>query len=154
MKKCGKKTKKLVAVFVSMMLVISVFCMSAYGHSGRTDSNGGHTDHSTGEYHYHHGMHAHQHENGVCPYAKEEATSGSDDFDYSSESKTISSNPRTYEYKTVEEARELLLNEEDTEAETSEYVTYDTSNDDDSTIIWKMIFGIAIVVVIICIIIF
>ena len=30
-------------------------------HSGRTDANGGHTDHSTGEYHYHHGYSAHDH---------------------------------------------------------------------------------------------
>ena len=152
MKKCGNKVKKLVSVFVSMVLVLSVFCVSAYGHSGGTDSNGGHTDHSTGEYHYHHGHPAHQHENGVCPYDQKETTISSNDYDYSSESQTISSNIRTYGYKTVDEARELLLNEEDIEVETSEYVSYDTSNDDDSTIIWEMIFVIAIVVVIICII--
>ena len=34
-------------------------CISA--HSGRTDSNGGHYDNSTGSYHYHHGYPAHTH---------------------------------------------------------------------------------------------
>ena len=41
-------------------------------HSGRTDANGGHYDRSTGEYHYHHGYPAHQHENGICPYENHE----------------------------------------------------------------------------------
>lgn len=46
-------------------------------HSGRTDSNGGHWDYSTGEYHYHHGYPAHQHPNGVCPYNYDDATNHS-----------------------------------------------------------------------------
>lgn len=37
-------------------------------HSGGTDGAGGHYDHSTGEYHYHHGKPAHQHYGGKCPY--------------------------------------------------------------------------------------
>lgn len=45
-----------------------VLACPAFAHSGRTDSKGGHYDRSTGEYHYHHGYKAHQHENGVCPY--------------------------------------------------------------------------------------
>jgi hypothetical protein len=45
-------------------------------HSGGTDGAGGHYDHSTGEYHYHHGYPAHQHPNGECPYAVQE-----EDFD-------------------------------------------------------------------------
>ena len=32
-----------------------------FAHSGGTDANGGHYDHSSGEYHYHHGQPAHQH---------------------------------------------------------------------------------------------
>ena len=48
--------------------------VTARFHPGSTDSKGGHNDHSTGEYHYHHGYPAHQHEDldgdGVldCPY--------------------------------------------------------------------------------------
>ena len=41
-------------------LIIS-FAATVYAHQGGTDENGGHTDHSTGEYHYHHGYPAHDH---------------------------------------------------------------------------------------------
>ena len=51
-----------------------VLACPAFAHSGRTDSRGGHYDRSTGEYHYHHGYSAHQHENGVCPYDYNDAT--------------------------------------------------------------------------------
>jgi len=53
---------------------------SALAHSGRTDSNGGHTNHSTGQYHYHHGYSAHQHYDmngdGIkdCPYTFKDTT--------------------------------------------------------------------------------
>lgn len=48
----------------------------SYAHSGRTDSSGGHYNHTTGEYHYHHGYPAHQHPNGVCPYDFDDRTGG------------------------------------------------------------------------------
>lgn len=46
----------------------------ASAHPGRTDGSGGHTDRSTGEYHYHHGYPAHDHydmdgdRKDDCPY--------------------------------------------------------------------------------------
>lgn len=43
-------------------------CNIIVAHPGKTDSNGGHYDRSTGEYHYHHGYSAHQHIDGICPY--------------------------------------------------------------------------------------
>ena len=55
-----------------LLVTFSLCCLltiSAAAHSGGTDSKGGHIDHSTGEYHYHHGKPAHQHKNGVCPYS-------------------------------------------------------------------------------------
>ena len=58
-----------VLLFLAMMLPLTVSA-----HPGRTDSAGGHTDRSTGEYHYHHGYSAHQHYDmdgdGIvdCPY--------------------------------------------------------------------------------------
>lgn len=52
--------------FALVLLVLAA--PLALAHSGRTDSSGGHYDRSTGEYHYHHGMSAHQHPGGVCPY--------------------------------------------------------------------------------------
>lgn len=56
--------------------IVICLCLSVvvYAHPGRTDSNGGHTDHDTGEYHYHHGYPEHQHPDmdgdGIldCPY--------------------------------------------------------------------------------------
>lgn len=56
------------------MIILFLLCSSmlflfpASAHSGDTDSSGGHYNHSTGEYHYHHGYPAHQHIDGVCPY--------------------------------------------------------------------------------------
>lgn len=55
-----------------LFLLILSLPLSALAHSGGTDSNGGHYDRSTGQYHYHHGYSAHQHPNGVCPYEKKE----------------------------------------------------------------------------------
>ena len=49
------------AVAVLLILVFFVFPLIVHAHPGRTDEQGGHTDHSTGEYHYHHGQSAHQH---------------------------------------------------------------------------------------------
>lgn len=45
-----------------------MFGFIASAHSGNTDAQGGHYNHSTNEYHYHHGYPAHQHKNGRCPY--------------------------------------------------------------------------------------
>ncbi len=59
---------------VAGVCAFMVLACPAFAHSGRTDSKGGHYDRSTGEYHYHHGYKAHQHENGVCPYDYKDAT--------------------------------------------------------------------------------
>ena len=56
-------------VLVIAAVLLAVFIpASAQAHPGRTDMYGGHTDSSTGIYHYHHGHTAHQHPDGVCPY--------------------------------------------------------------------------------------
>ena len=68
-----KHPSKFLKVFIVLMIVLLSFAMLSYGHSGRTDSQGGHTDHSTCEYHYHHGHPAHQHPGGVCPYEDDSA---------------------------------------------------------------------------------
>lgn len=59
--------KKIITIVIFILLII-VTPISSYAHSGRTDSNGGHYDHSDGSYHYHHGYSAHGHPNGKCPY--------------------------------------------------------------------------------------
>lgn len=72
------------------LLLVLAFCLSlsfvVYAHPGGTDSNGGHTNHSTGEYHYHHGYPPHQHYDidgdGVfdCPMSFDDKTSSSGDI--------------------------------------------------------------------------
>lgn len=58
----------------------SVFACTIVLHGGRTDEWGGHYDHSTGEYHYHHGYPAHDHYDidgdGTvdCPYKFDDNT--------------------------------------------------------------------------------
>jgi hypothetical protein len=59
----------------SVLLVLFLFVGAAFAHPGKTDSNGGHKNHSTGEYHYHHGYSAHQHIDGMCPYDFDDKTS-------------------------------------------------------------------------------
>ncbi|MCI9127660.1 MAG: Ig domain-containing protein [Eubacterium sp.] len=57
---------------ISLMLLVFSTTTISFAHSGRTDSNGGHHDYKNksglGSYHYHHGMEAHLHPGGVCPY--------------------------------------------------------------------------------------
>lgn len=59
---------------ISLSLCIILCPLVAIGHSGGTDSRGGHYNRGTGEYHYHHGYSAHQHPGGVCPYATQKPT--------------------------------------------------------------------------------
>ncbi len=57
--------KKIVMLLTLLILFLP---FSVFAHPGRTDGAGGHYDNSAGEYHYHHGYSAHQHNNGECPY--------------------------------------------------------------------------------------
>lgn len=59
-----------------LVLIILALSLSApvFAHPGKTDANGGHYDHETGEYHYHHGYPAHQHYGGSCPYDFDDQT--------------------------------------------------------------------------------
>ena len=73
------RLQKLLIAFV-LCLCLSVI---VFAHPGGTDSTGGHTDRSTGEYHYHHGYSAHQHSdmdgdgNLDCPYSFDDKTGSS-----------------------------------------------------------------------------
>ena len=59
--------------FFAVLLAVLMVATTAFAHSGRTDSAGGHRDNKNvsglGSYHYHHGYPAHLHPNGVCPYS-------------------------------------------------------------------------------------
>lgn len=56
---------------------LALLVCAASAHPGDTDENDGHYNRSTGEYHYHHGYNAHQHENGICPYDYDDQTGAS-----------------------------------------------------------------------------
>lgn len=66
---------KKLSTFTLCILTVIFLTLTVQAHPGRTDANGGHYDHSTGEYHYHHGYPAHQHTNGKCPYNFDDKTS-------------------------------------------------------------------------------
>ncbi len=55
-------------LYGALLLALCMIPVSVLASPGGTDANGGHYEHSTGLYHYHHGYPAHQHENGICPY--------------------------------------------------------------------------------------
>lgn len=70
--------KKITSVILALIMVLTI-PMTAFAHSGRTDSSGGHKDNKNksglGSYHYHCGGHpAHLHNNGVCPYKSSSST--------------------------------------------------------------------------------
>lgn len=56
----NKVIKKLMQSPYIFCILLALFTFNAYSHSGRTDSNGGHWDRSTGTYHYHTGEYAGQ----------------------------------------------------------------------------------------------
>lgn len=69
-----KKAFKISLILMSIVVIILGSCVAVFAHPGKTDSDGGHFDRSSGEYHYHHGYPAHQHKNGTCPYNKKSTT--------------------------------------------------------------------------------
>lgn len=93
-------------ILIPLLLVLSA-TPSALAHPGRTDANGGHIDHSTGEYHYHHGYPAHQHYDidgdgkPDCPYAFKDNTRSSSSSGSSSLSGSTGATSRTFTWPTV-----------------------------------------------------
>ena len=69
------------------IIFIACLLLSVSAHSGRTDSEGGHVDKSTGEYHYHHGYPAHDHydmdgDGDIdCPYDFDDQTNKNTGYD-------------------------------------------------------------------------
>ena len=65
--------------FTLVCLVLCAFTLAviSFAHPGGTDGSGGHYNHDTGEYHYHHGYPEHQHPDGVCPYSYGDTTNES-----------------------------------------------------------------------------
>ena len=75
------------------LLLVPFLTLFSFLHRGRTDAWGGHYDNSSGEYHYHHGMPAHEHYDidgdGVidCPYSFRGNSGESEKTNNTSESK-------------------------------------------------------------------
>lgn len=86
---------------ISIALVfLLLFCLTipTFAHSGRTDSNGRHYDHSTGKYHYHHGYSAHQHPNGVCPYENNMDINNSNSSQKEAKEEPSKDEPTSFDY--------------------------------------------------------
>lgn len=94
---------KISRVLFLMVVVMLFLCLPVISHSGRTDSNGGHRNSSTGEYHYHHGHSAHQHSDldgdGVkdCPFDFDDKTAQSSGS-RSASSSSLTNNPQSFDY--------------------------------------------------------
>lgn len=92
---------------LSAFIIASALIGSVSAHPGRTDSNGGHTDHSTGEYHYHHGYSAHDHYDmdgdgdEDCPYDFKDKTGFSSGSSSSSGSSGVKTSTPTPKVETV-----------------------------------------------------
>lgn len=84
-----KKELKIGLVLISIVAIILGSCVVVFAHPGKTDSAGGHYDRSSGEYHYHHGYPAHQHDNGTCPY------------DFDNNEKNTESHNYGYDYESI-----------------------------------------------------
>ena len=103
-----------------LCFVVSLICLligTVFAHPGRTDSKGGHTNHSTGEYHYHHGYSAHDlydmDSDGVvdCPYDFDDKTDHSQkDTATSPTSSSIESVPKPSEESVSVRNKGSILN--------------------------------------------
>lgn len=91
------------------LLVVGLMIGPAFAHPGGTDSKGGHTNRSTGEYHYHHGYPEHDHVDGVCPYDYDDRTGERSGSSGSGSSYTYTAKAETYDwyddYREAQEAR-------------------------------------------------
>ena len=148
-----KHRTKIVSILVITLAIISIG-LTTYGHSGRTDANGGHRDNQNksglGSYHYHCGGHpAHLHTNGVCPYSSKSSSSKNKSTSSSTtkKKKSTSTNTSTSKSKTKSTSvsvKEIKINEdtedfEDFEVGNSKVLSVDItpSNVTDKKIKWK-----------------
>ena len=92
------KTKRIAAITLIILLLSSAF---TFGHSGRTDSSGGHKDNQNasglGSYHYHCGGNPpHLHQGGTCPYSSSSSSSSSSTKSTSSSGSSAAVPAETY----------------------------------------------------------
>ena len=92
---------------LAVLLLACAMSFTVFAHPGRTDSNGGHYDRETGEYHYHHGFEAHQHVNGECPFDFVDKTGQNSGGDGNGETRT-SGNGAGGSYESQQDKSSLL----------------------------------------------
>lgn len=136
-----KKNKVKIISILLIALSIILIGVNVYGHSGRTDSRGGHKDNQNksglGSYHYHCGGHpAHLHTNGVCPYSPSSQSSKSSTS--SSSSSNSKQKPKT---PTTIVATNIKINENEISIKEGESkkltVTITPENVTDKNVKWK-----------------
>lgn len=112
-------------VFVFTLILMLAMSFTASAHPGKTDEYGGHYDGETGEYHYHHGYFAHDHENGECPFDfnDNEKYSGGDSYYQNDDEYT------TVEHQSTTEHSDYPSNDYD-DYEIEDYDYYDGEEDE------------------------
>lgn len=145
--------KRILLLIISASIAIAATGY-AYAHPGRTDSQGGHTDRTTGEYHFHHGYPAHQHEDrdgdGVkeyCPYEFSDDT-GSSSGASSSRAKTQAVTPAPEQKITI---RATTATTETTPPTTAAVYSLGSAESNNSDGEEPIVIGLAAVCLIICI---
>lgn len=106
--------RRIFPTILALVLAL-IFAFPVSAHPGDTDAAGGHIDHSTGTYHYHHGYEAHSHKGGVCPYDFDDKT-GWNSGSSSSSSYNSSFNLHSAYSSALSEAKESNLGEQYEEA--------------------------------------
>lgn len=94
---------------LAVLLLACAMSFTVFAHPGRTDSNGGHYDRETGEYHYHHGFEAHQHVNGECPFDFVDLTGQNSGGDGDGRSHVADSNSAKSNSKEIPVAMRIIM---------------------------------------------
>lgn len=134
-----KNKKKIISILVTILMVVSIG-VNVYGHSGRTDSSGGHKDNKNksglGSYHYHCGGNpAHLHTNGVCPYSSSSTSRKSSTSSSSSSTKTTSTIPTTIVVTNIKINENVTSMKEGESKKLTATITPDDATDKNIT--WK-----------------
>lgn len=134
---------KRIILKVALILFLGLLVTTEnFAHSGRTDSNGGHYDRSTGIYHYHNG--------GTTQYSDDKEIQDTeinftDTSDYTWQIESLKTQVEYLE-ETVRK-KESSIEELETELEEKTNEVYDLENEKYALIVWVFIMGIVIAII-------
>ena len=107
--------KKISVIFITVIVIVS-FSQFVAAHPGNTDDSGGHYNHSTGTYHYHHGYPEHLHKFGECPYGYAvDKTLYQSVYHHNTEAEKEEREQKEANFKSFEEERDSIKNSIQTE---------------------------------------